>query len=223
VLGGTGLFALVDLVSNMKLPNFAKWRWGTLDGVCRHLEKGGLESLRLSFDPAPFRKAKDQSQLNKVVEALQSEQWNVEFKFVSWFSNWLGAILAWVGCCLCHREDYEAGIAVECTQKGRLLSVAYEYADGKLQAGLAIAHAWKPHMFGGNATFVAELQGCVRYVVATAYIKLDFLDRIPVLCARLRQPGVRDRCLAAHLYFLVFSLVLFVRGASAPHPLRLIN
>jgi len=205
---GTGLFALADLVSNMHLPNFCKWRWGTMDETTRHLDEGGLESLRGSFDPAPFRKAKDQSQLNKVVVALESEQWYVEFKFVNWYSNWLGGILAWVGCCLCHTQEYEAGIPVKCEKKGRLLSKAYDHATSKLQAGLSIANSWKPHTFGGDAKFVAELQGCVRYVVSTARIKLDFLDRVPVLCARLRQPGVRDRCLAA-LFVLLSCLVGF--------------
>lgn len=39
---GTGLFALADLVSNMHLPNFCKWRWGTMDEMTRHLDEGGF-------------------------------------------------------------------------------------------------------------------------------------------------------------------------------------
>ena len=50
-------------------------------------------------------------------------------------------------------------------------------------------------MFGGSHAFLGELQGCVRYVVATGKLKVDYLDRIPLLFARLREPGVRAQCL----------------------------
>ena len=49
------LTGLCQIVQGMHLPNFAAWRWNTLELCCRGLERG-LVSIRAHFDPGHFAK-----------------------------------------------------------------------------------------------------------------------------------------------------------------------
>jgi hypothetical protein len=37
--------------------------------------------------------------LNKVCECFESDEWQVQLKFVSWFADWLCRVLQWIGGC----------------------------------------------------------------------------------------------------------------------------
>lgn len=199
---GAGLTALVELIQKLHIPNFAKWRWGTLTDVCNKLAVV-FETLKQHWDPAPFRKSRDQTMLNKVCKAFGSDSFAHQFKFVRWYASWLGGMLEWIGGCDCHDPKSK----VECWFKGRRLRTAFTWATAKLQEGLATASEWTVATFGEGITFLHEVQGCVRYVVSVTRTKLDFLDRVPLLCARLDLPGVRDRCVRQWLSSRNHSLV----------------
>ena len=53
---------------------------------------------------------------------------------------------------------------------------------------------WTPALVGGY-DFLVSLVGVARMIVALGMTKLEFLDTILCLFARLREPGVRDGCL----------------------------
>ena len=57
------------------------------------------------------------------------------------------------------------------------------------------ANSWTCPQFGFDADRFSDLQGMMRYVYKLAMEKLDHLDTIPFLIARLGEDGVRDRCL----------------------------
>lgn len=190
-----GLDGVAELLWKLKLRNFAKWRWGTLADVCQNLSTV-FETLCGVFDATPFLKNRDQVSLKKVVFALSSPVWKSQFRFVTWYTVWLNRISEWGGGCDCHNDALIAGEAIDCDRKGRRLLRAFVYASGELKSGLEVANAWPAAKFLGGMPVLQVLQGCVRYVFNVGMQKLDFLDRIPLLCVRLRQPGVRDRAVA---------------------------
>ena len=63
-----------------------------------------------------------------------------------------------------------------------------------LRQGLAEANAWNLAFFGGDADFLRSAQGCVRYILAFASIKIRYLNTLPWLLVRLRDPGIKAEC-----------------------------
>ena len=190
-----GLDGVAELLRKLTLQNFAKWRWGTLAAVTQNLSTI-FESLCGVFDVTPFLKNRDQVSLTKVVFTLSSPVWANQFRFVTWYTVWLNRISEWGGGCDCHNDDLIAGKAIDCDRKGRRLLKAFDYSTGELKSGLEVANAWPAAKFLGGWQELPVLQGCVRYVFNVGLQKLDFLDRIPLLCIKLRQSGVRDRAVA---------------------------
>ena len=124
----TGMQGLSEMINHLSLPNFASWRWGTLQGCCVELVTV-LDSLRMRFDSTLFDGSRDQSQLQKVNAALSSTLWRNIFDFIIWFTNWLGELLEWGGGCDCHEQELRDGQGreVSCDRKGRRLATAYEF------------------------------------------------------------------------------------------------
>ena len=138
---------------------------------------------------------KDTVLLKTVSGALRSGEWNDQFKFVLWFSRWLTTLQEWGTGCSCHREALGRGEKVECERKGRLLEFAFEHAMAHLEEGLRQANSWAPTAFASaGVRFCSDMQGVVRMSVLLGRQKLDFLNHIPYLLARLNEAGVKDRC-----------------------------
>jgi hypothetical protein len=95
----------------------------------------------------------------------------------------------------CDCCDYSRGAVVVCDRKGRRLKVAYSFATRQLDQGLAAARTWTTHTWGCTYDFLMSVQGCVRYTVSVALIKLRPLDTLPLLAVRLNEPGVAARCI----------------------------
>lgn len=58
-----------------------------------------------------------------------------------------------------------------------------------------LASQWTALHLGCHA-FLVSVQGVVRMVAVLGKKKFEFLDTVPYLLSRLREPGIRDRCLA---------------------------
>ena len=84
---------------------------------------------------------------------------------------------------------------LQCDRKGRRIKTAYVFAMTVLQDGLEGASSWTVATFNLGIDILRELQGCVRGVVHLGGLKIKFFDRVPVLLARLGEPGIKARCI----------------------------
>ena len=82
-----------------------------------------------------------------------------------------------------------------CFKKGRRLPQAHSFAMNPLRDGLAQADAGTVECFDGEREVLDAAQAVVRATFQLRVVKLDYLDRIPYLVARLRQLGVKSRCM----------------------------
>jgi len=188
-----GMAPVAEMIEVLSVPSFAAWRWGTLYFVCRAVH-GVLSSLRSHFHVAWFRNQRDATQFGLVVGALTSELWVAQFKFILWFTAWLGDLMSW-GCgCDCHAPtdpDFET-----CPFKGRRIKKLYLHAKACLDSGLAIANAWTTSSWNIGREFWLQAQTAVRLVHRLAFRRIEFLDTIPYLCARLDEEGIAARCIS---------------------------
>lgn len=195
-LRAAGRGAVAEILERLKLPTIATWRWRTLAEACRALDPI-LDTLRIFFDPKPFQNTREQTRLKKVTEALGTQRWADQFRFVLWYSTWLCEIMTWIGGCDCCESGSRSGASsAPCQRKGRRLKTAYTFAVRRLDAGLREARSWTQHSWGGSPQEAADLQGCVRLSVHLARQKIGFLAEVPYLLVRLDQPGVKADCLA---------------------------
>lgn len=191
----TGRSGIAEMITSLKLPAIATWRWKTLVEFCKTLEPV-IETLRLYFDPQLFKNSKDPARMKTVASALREEEWLLQFRFILWFTAWLCGIMSWVGGCdCCQDEPGEVPANSSCPRKGRRLKVAHRFAKAELERGLREANAWEADFFGGGERRWQELQGCVRSAVHLALQKIGFLGEVPYLLVRLDEPGVRDEVL----------------------------
>ena len=184
------LSGLATLLEGAEVPSFAAWRWTTLDKCCRAVHTF-LDSLRVNFDPTALASMRDTRHLQSVTRSLRSELFAQRFHFVMWYCRWLTQLLEWVGGCNCHRPSDPA--AAGCDMRGRRIQQVHAYAIGVLQDGLSEAEAWLPGRFGGVP--LHGLIGAVRAAYIFGRESVAYYDQIPLLAARLDEPGVRDRCL----------------------------
>ena len=184
------------LLNAVKLPYFAAWRWGTLHDVCEQIGSV-LQTLRMHWPQLDFLKQlRDQKKIALAKICIEQVDWDAQFRFVQWYGRWLTTALRWGGSCLCHQEEFDDGVLVQCDEKGRLVTQSYQYAEACFADGLAVSQQWSEVQFHGlPASFLAELRGAVGLVVGVGRKKLAFLDRIPFLIARIDEPEVRPRIL----------------------------
>jgi hypothetical protein len=192
-LRARGFVGIASLLSSLSFPNFAEWRWHTLNNACKEVKKC-LDSLRMVFNPSEFSKERDKTRYKLFCHALTSPDWLLQFGFVSWMAEWLGTIQAWGGGCPCHDRDDPA--AASCDQKGRRLHQAFEYASVALKRGLDQANAWTPARWNDNVEMWRCVQASTRDAYVLAMEKIGHLDAIPYLLARIGQPGIAARCVA---------------------------
>ena len=100
----------------------------------------------------------------------------------------------WIGGCSCHAELFEAGGSFTCNEKGRRIQEAYSFGVGELRAILDECNSWAPETFGFEGRVFEETQACCRFAFALGMEKLEFLNCVPWLFARMNQPGVRALC-----------------------------
>ena len=77
-----------------------EWRWGTLHDNMVAVEKA-RGALRQFFQASTIAKLKVSVNVQRVVEALDSDQWHRLFDVVMWICEWLVTILRWIGGCDC--------------------------------------------------------------------------------------------------------------------------
>ena len=83
------------------------------------------------------------------MQALQSVEWLSFFRYVLWFTQWIGRIMRWGTGCSCHEQDLQAGAALKCVKKGGRLKSAFTWTSAALKAGLDEANAWTVNSFAG--------------------------------------------------------------------------
>lgn len=193
-LKAKGLTGAAELVERATLPSFAEWRWGTLLSVCKALA-GFLETLAANFDGALFANTRDRVGVNAMLTALKSVAWRRRFRFIRWFCEWLGGLMAWGRGCKCHEEQLKAGETVNCQWKGRRMKDAFAHASRELRSGLEEANSWEFSTWSLDSEEAMACQACVRATYHLASQKIRFLDRVPYLLCRLDEPGVKERCL----------------------------
>ena len=138
---------------------------------------------------------RDLKLVQRARRCVRDAAWQRQLVFVAWFAEWLTSALRWGGSCICHVNEYEAGEAVKCMEKGRLLPLARAYSERCFQSGLKTAKAWGVADFDDcSQDFLASAVGAVRLVVGVGRKKLAYLDRVPLLLARIQEPGVAVRC-----------------------------
>ena len=188
-----GYVGLAGMMQKVHLPNFAAWRWSTLDSCLKAISPF-VESFGLVFDPTGFRNSRDTTRIKLVCEALLSRAWYSQLTVVGFFCDTLTRLLNWGGGCRCHNaEDPQRQ---ECQFKGRLLPEAYPHAMQHLRAALDEVTSWTAGFLDGNAELLRQGQGCMRGAWLLAKEKLQYLDELPYLLSRLNEAGIRDRCVA---------------------------
>ena len=193
-LRSRGLNGLADVVVSAKLEHFAKWRWCTLDNLCRDAD-GFLRSFAANFDPRPFAnvaESENKARLTLVLEACTSKVFFSQFDVVRWVCSWVCDILRYAGACECHMAEFLRREPVDCMLKGRVLKSAFKFATERLTSGLAEANSWAPTHFDGNVQVWQSAQGCARSTFALGSLKVRPFGSVPYLLARLGEPGVRD-------------------------------
>ena len=80
-----------------------------------------------------------------------------------------------------------------CWRAGRRVAEAYLCAKTKLQCGVDESRTWSVLKFG-SVHLLQQARGVILYIYGQALIHLDYLDTLPLLLARLREPGVKARC-----------------------------
>ena len=191
-VGKAGLAAMIE---RKCLPNFANWRWATLD-LCLIGIAEFIDSLTEAFDAASFKKTRNRVGMQAVAEALSSETWHQQFNFAQWYTSTMTSLLTWCGGCRCHGLEDEKNDRLACMYKGRLLPEAFPHATAVLTAAMHEVSSWQTSRLGGNTELLRQAQACMRGTTALVLEKLTYLDEIPYLLARVNEPGIAARCLA---------------------------
>ena len=183
-----GMDYLVECVRDAHLPNFAQWRWTTLDGVVRGID-GFLDSLRANVDFTLFNRSRDPTGVRLAEEACKDPIWRHQYSLVRFCAKSTGRLLRWGGSCDCHDDD------TPCAQKGRRIPLAFNHACEVMQGWLEEADGWTTAEYGDNRTLLNEAQGTVRALYDIVQQKVSHYDELPWLLSRLDQAGVPGRCL----------------------------
>ena len=132
--------------------------------VCNALSEG-FEVLR---HPQVFERLKvflktlrDSSTVKVIVDAMDSRICVVRFKYVHWFSVTWTRLEAWGSSCPCHQAEWLAGHSQPCDLRGRLISIAYNFACERMKYILEEAVAWTASDWMGDRDFlIAAVWGC---------------------------------------------------------------
>ena len=191
--GGAGA-----LVSEAKIPSFAKWRWKTLAAVIVGLETC-LPSLLMAATAGVFDVmvgcGQDRVLAGHIRTLLHCPNFCSRFQFVAWFCKWVTELESWGSSCPC--PEHRGIKGVKCSRRGRLIHLAYLRASGTFSTALRELREWQPARFGNDLVFREEAEACVRATAARGLQKLRFLDRLPYILSQLQagMPELAVRCL----------------------------
>lgn len=195
-LGDRGHCGLAGMLRKAAMPNFAAWRWATLDRCCEEVSKWA-SSLAMFFNAKPFRCQRDKAGLKLVMDALYTPAFHDQLRVVSWFCSQMTRVLNWGAGCSCHSQAWHTQEERDsCQWKGRRLGEAWQYGMKAMDLALAEIQSWSAADLNDNAELLRQAQACMRGAWLLARDKLAFLDTLPFLLGRLEQAGVRDRVLA---------------------------
>ena len=187
----TGKTGLKVVLETLVLPNVAEWRWHTLPECMEVLERC-IRSIKDSFVYDWFASSdeRDRTRLDRIRRAFGSEDFMWQWSFVYWFSNqWLGKLMHWIGTC-----KHGCAEGVECFFRGRLLPWAYDTAKRFFEEGLETCNSWGISEF--HFVYIWQQgQAAVRAVFVSGMDAIEYLNDLPWLLARLRQPGIVTRVL----------------------------
>ena len=190
--------AAADLLARVRLPTFAKWRWGTIHQVLKAIATClATLTLHLPHIKTICDRSRDKKWAQTVLKAFSRERFKTEFLYCKWLADWVTGLERWCGSCSCpeHQEAYLLGQPVECCMKGRSLPFGYKKASDVFHEALAEMAHWTTDTFSSDMDFLREVSGAARVVIARGFEKFRFLDRVPYLLSSLAQEGVAQRCL----------------------------
>ena len=184
-----GMAGSASFFKTLAVASFAVWRWETLGVVCIDVW-APLTMLRDSFHLLQplLKQMKDTTIAKKVIVALTSVQWLCEFKFVNWYSTSINSFASFGQSCMCHQEEYRKGIKVECSEKGRILPIAFTVTRNFLNKFLATAEGWSPTQWGGSRSFFDSCVGCVRGTWNRGCQKTEWMDEVPFILVVFSPP-----------------------------------
>ena len=201
-LARTGYHVVCAMLEAVTLPSIAEWRWGTLHCACKELSKV-LGSLRVHFDVSLYANARDPERFKKAASAISSAAWAWQFKYISWFCNWICEIQAWGKGSkeieAKRQSGYDDGAAIDPMMTGRRLSEAEVQIQKHMQAGLDESLSWDLNSFTGcSHDDFQYILVSVRSAYSIATKRFEYITLLPWLLARLPEPGIRDRCVTQY-------------------------
>ena len=189
-----GFPIISSMISKVRIPSIAEWRWGTLHRACKQLSTI-MDTLRSYWAPDLFANAKDAKTLRQVGLALNSVRFRWQFKFVHFFSSRIVRIQSWGK----GSRALEAGLPVDPMSLGRRLSEAGPYVESAFRSMLSEAAEWDSASFeGASLRDIDCMKACVRASYTLAQDRHSCLNKIPWLFARLDQPGVAGQCVVQY-------------------------
>ena len=86
----------------------------------------------------------------------------------------------------------------DATYNGRRLPESEKYITCQLDAALHEANSWSPESWGCSQESLQELQVCVRTMHHLAWLRHEYLRKIPWKLCRMTEPEVAKACLAQY-------------------------
>ena len=180
-----------QMVKALKVPSIAEWRWGTVASACDAL--GSIMStLRTYFSDKLYKGQQDPTVIQRTRAALVSVAWKWQFEFVRWLSNLLARLAAW-GKGSGHTQ---ADGSSDPAYNGRRLPAAEEYIRSKLGDALREANSWGPDSWGCSQESLVQLQVVVRSTHHLAWLRHEYLLKLPWELCRVQEPGFAKDCIA---------------------------
>ena len=178
------------IVSCLKLPNFAQWRWKTLGHVVASLRKC-VVPLRLSAQAfAPWlSRSKDKKWSDQVRTALTSPNFIKHFEFTDWFTSWVTELERWGSLCPC--EEHRGMANVQCPRRGRLLPYAFTHARAVFDDVVEEMRAWRHERFYSDLVLMQQVEACVAATISRALGKMTSWTRCLIYCRGCACPMVR--------------------------------
>ena len=128
-LNEANLSAASELLQGISFTTFAEWRWRKTKVVGRSVKRGldifRSGPARIVLESVLRRNMQDM-ELNKTLwGTLTDKKFQIQFKFVLWFSDWLCDLESWGSSCPCHQQEWENGVEVPCNFRGKLLPIVF--------------------------------------------------------------------------------------------------
>ena len=155
-------------------------------------DPGVLHTLKAHFHPHLFTNAQEPTKIKKLSAALASSELLSQFEFVSWYCSWICHIQSWGKGCPCHGLDE---LDVQCNWKGRRFGEAADFVKREMKRGLDEANEFTTGTFQNKKDECFDLIRCVRATYQLAFMKFEYLWKLPYVLVRILIPGIRALCL----------------------------